>query len=149
MERLWTKSFILMILGTLFLFIGFYMLYPTLPLFITEIGGNESQVGLAMGTFMLSAVFIRPFLGGLLHRFGRRPFIVWGLLFFALFMYLYEWAAGIVVLLGLRVLHGMSWRVTTTSMTTAITDMIPSTRRGEGLGWSGMAMTLAMAVGPM
>ncbi|MBW8348826.1 MFS transporter [Bacillus sp. IITD106] len=149
MERLWTKSFILMTLGTLFLFIGFYMLYPTLPLFITEIGGNESQVGLAMGTFMLSAVFIRPFIGGLLDRFGRRPFIVWGLLFFALFMYLYEWAAGIVVLLGLRVLHGMSWGVTTTSMTTAITDMIPSTRRGEGLGWSGMAMTLAMAVGPM
>ncbi|MCR2821670.1 MFS transporter [Lederbergia panacisoli] len=149
MERLWTKSFILMILGTLFLFIGFYMLYPTLPIYIKQIGGNESQVGLAMGTFMLSAVLIRPIIGGLLDRFGRRPFIVCGLLFFSLFMYLYEWTSAVLLLLGLRVLHGMTWGVTTTAMTTAITDMIPSNRRGEGFGWSGMAMTLAMAIGPM
>jgi MFS family permease len=148
-ERLWTKSFIFMTVGLLFLFIAFYMLYPTLPLFIKEIGGNESQVGLAMGAFMLSSVALRPIVGGLLDRFGRRPFIVGGLIFFAVAMYIYDWIGGIVVLMVLRILHGMSWAVSTTAMITAITDMIPSTRRGEGLGWSGMAMTLAMAIGPL
>ncbi|MBS4202074.1 MFS transporter [Bacillus sp. FJAT-49732] len=148
MERLWTKSFILMAVAMLFLFTGFYMLYPTLPLYIKHIGGNESHVGLAMGMFMLSAVILRPIIGGLLDRFGRRSFIVWGLLLFAVVMYMYEWTSVIVILMALRILHGMSWGVTTTSMLTAITDMIPSTRRGEGLGWSGMAMTLAMAIGP-
>jgi hypothetical protein len=44
MERLWTKSFIIMSVGTLFLFNAFYMLYPTLPLFIKQIGGNEAFV---------------------------------------------------------------------------------------------------------
>jgi predicted MFS family arabinose efflux permease len=34
-------------------------------------------------------------------------------------------------------------------MQTAITDMIPSARRGEGMGWLGMSMTLAMAIGPV
>ncbi|MBD1379881.1 MFS transporter [Metabacillus arenae] len=149
MERLWTKSFILMTLGMLFLFTAFYMLYPTLPLFIKEMGGNESQVGLAMGTFMLSAVIFRPIVGGLLDRFGRSPFIVWGLLLFAVAMYMYDWVGGIAVLMGLRILHGMTWALSTTAILTAITDMIPSNRRGEGMGWSGMAMTLAMAVGPM
>lgn len=138
-----------MTLGMLFLFTAFYMLYPTLPLFIKEIGGNESQVGLAMGAFMLSAVILRPIVGGLLDRFGSRPFIVWGILLFAVGMYMYEWIGGIVVLLGLRILHGMTWGVSTTSILTAITDIIPRPRRGEGLGWSGMAMTLAMAIGPM
>lgn len=132
-----------------FLFTGFYMLYPTLPLFIKEIGGNESHVGLAMGAFMLSAVLLRPIIGGLLDRFGRRSFIIWGLLFFAAAMYMYEWTSGILMLITLRILHGMSWGVSTTSILTAITDMIPANRRGEGLGWSGMAMTLAMAIGPM
>jgi MFS family permease len=66
MERLWTRSFILMILGTFFLFTAFYMLYPTLPLFIKHIGGNETHVGLSMGIFMLSAVIFRPVIGGLL-----------------------------------------------------------------------------------
>jgi MFS family permease len=149
MERLWTKPFILMMVGMLFLFTGFYLLLPTLPLFIKKMGGNEMQVGLAVGAFMLSAVIFRPIVGGLLDRFGRRPFIVWGLLLFALAMYMYDWIGGIVVLMGLRILHGMSWAVSTTAIITAITDMIPSARRAEGVGWFGMAMSLAMAVGPM
>ncbi|WP_404810048.1 MFS transporter [Metabacillus halosaccharovorans] len=149
MERLWTKSYINMLISMLFLFTSFYMLYPTLPLFIKEIGGNESQVGLMMGAFMLSAVIFRPIVGGLLDRFGRLPFIIGGVLFFSISMYLYNWVGGIVVLMTLRILHGMTWAVSTTSILTAITDMIPSGRRGEGLGWSGMAMTLAMAIGPM
>ncbi|KKI90465.1 MFS transporter [Bacillus sp. SA1-12] len=149
MERLWTKSYIFIIIGMFSLFIAFYMLYPTLPLFITQIGGNESQVGLAMGTFMLSAVIFRPIVGGLLDRFGRLPFIIGGLILFAFSMYIYNWVGGLVVLMGLRILHGMSWAISTTSILTAITDMIPSSRRGEGLGWSGMATTLAMAIGPM
>jgi MFS family permease len=138
-----------MIVGMFFLFTAFYMLYPTLPLFIKQIGGNEAQVGLAMGVFMMSAVFLRPIVGGLVDRFGRRPFIVLGLLLFAVAMYMYNWIGGIVVLMGLRILHGISWAFSTTSISTAVTDLIPSTRRGEGMGWSGMAMTLAMAIGPM
>jgi len=148
-ERLWTKSFILMTVGMFYLFTAFYMLYPTLPLFIKEIGGDESQVGLAMGAFMLSSVIVRPFVGGLLDRFGRRPFIIWGLLFFTVAMYMYNWIGGIVVLMVLRILHGLTWAVSTTAISTAVTDLIPSTRRGEGMGWSGMSMTLAMAIGPI
>ncbi|MFM9279429.1 MFS transporter [Paenibacillus jiagnxiensis] len=149
MERLWTKSFVLMTIGMLFLFIAFYSLLPTLPQFIKKIGGNESQVGLATGVFMLSAVIFRPVVGGLLDRVGRRPFMIWGLLIFAVAMYMYDWVGGIIVLLGLRILHGMSWAFSTTAMITAATDMIPAARRGEGMGWFGMAMTLAMAIGPM
>jgi len=148
-ERLWTKSFILMTVGTLFLFTGFYALYPTLPLFIKQIGGNEAQVGLVMGAFMLSSVIFRPLIGGLLDRFGRRPFIVWGMLFFTLAMYMYDRVDAFVVLMGLRIVHGMSWAISTTAISTAITDMIPSDRRGEGMGWFGIAMTLAMAIGPL
>jgi MFS family permease len=148
-NNIWTKSFILMIAGSLFLFIAFYMLYPTLPLFIKQMGGNEAQVGLAMGVFMLSSVLFRPLVGGLLDRFGRRPFIIWGLLLFGVAMYLYSWIGGIVALIGLRILHGMSWAVSSTAMQTAITDMIPPARRGESLGWLGMAMSLAMASGPL
>ena len=149
MERLWTKSFILMTVGMFFLFTAFYMLLPTLPLFIKQMGGSEAQVGLAAGAFMLTAVIFRPFVGGLLDRFGRRPFIVWGLLLFTLAMYMYDWIGGIVVLMGLRILHGTSWAVSTTAIITAITDMIPSARRGEGMGMFSMAMTVAMAIGPM
>jgi MFS family permease len=73
MERLWTRPYVLMIAGTFVLFTAFYALYPTLPLFIKQLGGNSGHVGLAMGVFMLASVVFRPIVGGLLDRFGRRP----------------------------------------------------------------------------
>ncbi|GGG15587.1 MFS transporter [Paenibacillus abyssi] len=149
LERLWSKQFVLMTIGNLFLFVAFYMLYPTLPPFIKQMGGNESQVGLAMGAFALSAVFFRPLVGGLLERLGRRPFIVWGLLLFIFAMYMYNWVGGILVLIALRILHGLSWALSTTAMITSITDTIPAARRGEGMGWFSTSTTLAMAIGPM
>ncbi|NOU92383.1 MFS transporter [Paenibacillus sp. LMG 31456] len=149
MERLWTKTFILMTVGNFFLFTAFYFLLPTLPLFIKQMGGSEVQIGLSTGAFMLCAVIFRPIVGGLLDRYGRRPFIIWGLLLFALAMYMYDWVGGIVVLIGIRLLHGMSWAVSTTAVYTTITDIIPSARRGEGMGWFSTATTLAMAVGPI
>lgn len=149
MDRIWTRSFTFITVGTFFLFVAFYMLYPTMPLFITAIGGTEADAGLAMGAFMLTAVLVRPFIGGLLDRVGRRPFVIVGVLLFTLAMYLYTWVAGIVVLIGLRMLHGTSWAISSTAIQTAVTDLIPTTRRGEGLGWYGMAMTVAMAGGPL
>lgn len=149
MERLWTKPFIQMTVGMLFLFTGFYLLLPTLPLYIKHLGGSETQVGLAAGAFTLTAVVFRPMVGGLVDRYGKRAFYVWGLIFFVLSMYLYDWVGSILLLLALRILHGASWAFSTTSIGTVITDLIPISRRGEGMGWYGMAMTVAMAIGPM
>ncbi|CAG7654710.1 MFS transporter [Paenibacillus allorhizosphaerae] len=149
MERLWTRPFIQMTVAMLFLFTALYLLLPTLPLYIKQLGGSESQVGLAAGVFTLSAVVFRPVVGGLLDRYGRRPFIIWGLLVFVLSMYVYDWIAGIAALMALRVLHGISWAFSTTAVGTTITDVIPASRRGEGMGWFGMAMTAAMAIGPV
>ncbi|UUZ79779.1 MFS transporter [Paenibacillus sp. P26] len=149
MDRLWTKPFITMTLGMLLLFTGFYLLLPTMPLFIKQLGGTESQVGLVAGVFTLTAVIFRPLVGGLVDRYGRRPFILWGLVLFSLSMYLYDWVGGIAALIALRLLHGMSWAFSTTAVGTAITDIIPASRRGEGMGWYGLAMTVAMAIGPM
>ena len=149
MERLWTKPFILLTAGMLFLSTGFYMLLPTVPLYVKQLGGNEAQVGLVVGIFTLAAVICRPIVGGLLDRYGRRPFLLLGLIFFVISMYLYEWAGGIAALIALRILHGTSWAVSTTAVGTAITDVIPESRRGEGMGWFGVSMTVAMAIGPM
>lgn len=148
MERLWTKPFIVMTVAMLVLFTGFYLLLPTMPLYIKSLGGTESQVGLVAGVFTLTAVVFRPIVGGLLDRYGRRPFMIAGLLLFVLSMGLYPWASAFALLLALRVLHGASWALSTTAVSTSITDMIPASRRGEGMGWFGMAMTVAMAIGP-
>ncbi|MFC4600258.1 MFS transporter [Cohnella hongkongensis] len=149
MERLWTKSFIGLILTLFFLCFGFYLLLPTLPLYIKESGIEESQLGLIIGSFTLSAVVARPIIGGLLDRYGRRFFIIAGLIVFAISMFLYNWASGILFLFLLRILHGFGWAMSTTAIGTSITDVIPDHRRGEGMGWYGLSMTVSMAIGPI
>ncbi|MFP3379955.1 MFS transporter [Bacillus sp. SIMBA_069] len=149
MERLWTKNYIMLTITALLLFSGFYLLMPTLPMFIKQLGGSESQVGFIIGVFTISAVIFRPIVGGLMDRYGRRVFIISGLLFFAITMYFYDWVTGVIFLVVLRILHGISWAVGTTSISTAVTDVIPPSRRGEGMGWYGLAMTLGMALGPI
>jgi len=52
-------------------------------------------------------------------------------------------------LLFMRFVHGIGWAFATTAASSAVSDIVPTTRRGEGMGWYGLAMTLAMAVGPM
>lgn len=149
MERLWTKNYIMLTITALLLFSGFYLLMPTLPIFIKQLGGSESQVGFIIGVFTISAVILRPIIGGLMDRYGRRVFIISGLLFFAITMYFYDWVTGVIFLVVLRILHGISWAIATTSIGTAVTDVIPQSRRGEGMGWYGLAMTLGMALGPV
>ncbi|TDF96287.1 MFS transporter [Paenibacillus piri] len=149
MDRLWTKSFIGLMMTMFFLCFGFYLLLPTLPLYIKKLGIGESQLGFIIGGFTLSAVVVRPVIGGLLDRFGRRFFILAGLIVFAIAMFLYNWASGILLLFLLRILHGCGWAISTTSIGTAITDVIPTQRRGEGMGWYGMSMSVSMAIGPI
>jgi len=149
MERLWTRSFILLSAGSLFLFTAFYLLVPTLPLYVKELGGTESHVGLAVGLFTLTGVVLRPFIGGFLDRYGRRMFLISGMAVFVLAMWLYNGVGGVLALLILRMFHGTGWAISTTAGGTVAADLIPASRRGEGMGWFGMAMTVAMAVGPM
>ena len=149
MDRLWTRAFVLMSLGSLFLFTSFYLLLPTLPQFVKELGGHDTQVGLAVGIFTLVAVILRPIAGGLLDQYGRRPFLLIGLSFYGLSMYLYGMVQGVGTLLLVRLLHGASWAFVTTAAAAVIADIVPANRRGEGMGWYGLAMTVAMAAGPL
>ncbi|GGE64149.1 MFS transporter [Priestia taiwanensis] len=149
MERLWTKKYVMLIVVSFLLFSSFYLLMPTLPIFVMELGGSESQVGLIVGIFTLSAVILRPIIGGLVDKYGRRVFMLSGLVLFAITMYTYDWITSIFGLIIIRIIHGVSWGVATTATSTAVTDVIPESRRGEGMGWYGLAMTLGMAVGPI
>ncbi|NLB88916.1 MAG: MFS transporter, partial [Syntrophomonadaceae bacterium] len=81
-EGLWTRDFILITLITLFSFLSFQMLLPTLPVYATKLGGSDTHAGLVIGIFTFSAVLIRPFAGYALDAYGRKGLFIIGLLIF-------------------------------------------------------------------
>ncbi|MEW6046147.1 MAG: MFS transporter [Bacillota bacterium] len=147
-EVLWTRDFILICLANLVVFLGFKMLMPTMPVYVESLGGRKSVQGLVMGVFTLSAVVIRPPVGWLLDTIGRKVALLFGLVVFAISAALYGWVSSIGLLLIIRVIHGFGWGFSTTASGTIAADVVPRTRLAEGMGYFGLASTVAMAVAP-
>lgn len=149
MAKLWTPSFISMALANLFMAIAFYFLIPNLPIFATQnLGANKGEVGIILACFTLSAMIVRPFAGILVDRKNRRKLFLTFYFTFASLFFLYLFVDSFHHLLLLRVLQGMFWGLLTTSSATLIVDILPVSKRGEGLGIYGLGMPLGMALGP-
>jgi len=147
-EQLWTRDFVMITLISLFTFIGFQMLLPTLPVYAKHLSGSDTAAGLVVGIFTFSAVLIRPFTGHFLDVYGRKGIFLMGLLLFAASVLAYIWAPSLLILLAFRFVHGFGWGLSSTASSTVATDIIPKSRLGEGMGYYGLAGTLSMALAP-
>lgn len=149
-QTLWSKDFILAFLSNLTLFFAFYILVPTLPFYVTQtLGATESIAGVVLSLYTVAALLIRPFSGFLVDKFARKPlYIICYMLFTSVFAG-YLVASALTLFIVLRILHGFVFGVITVSSSTLAIDITPSERRGEGIGYFGMSINIAMAIGPM
>lgn len=147
-SKIWTRDFILICLANMFIFIGFQMTLPTIPLFVEHLGGNDQMIGFVVGAFTLSALLIRPYAGRALESRGRKFVYLTGLAIFVLSVGSFGFAGGMAFLFLLRFIQGVGWGFSTTASGTIATDLIPPERRGEGMGYYGLSGNIALAVGP-
>ncbi|PZT53810.1 MFS transporter [Paenibacillus silvae] len=148
-QKLWGKSFIFIMLANALLFMAFEMLLPTLPLFVSSLGGDASQIGLVTGIFMFSAILVRPFTSVLAARMNKKFLLIIGIAICALATGAYYLSSGIGIILVLRVIHGFGFGLATTYFATIATENMPKSRRGEGMGYFGVGETVAISIGPL
>jgi len=147
-DRIFSRDFLFIWLANFFIFIGFQMTLPTLPIFVKELGGSDQIVGLIVGVFTFSALLLRPFAGNALETRGRQVVYLFGLSLFVISVGAFAFATSIFMLIVMRVLQGVGWGFSTTASGTVATDLIPPKRRGEGMGYYGLSSNLALALGP-
>lgn len=148
-QKLWTKDFFMVSLSNFLLFISFYLLMVTLAVFsIEKFHASQSEAGLASSIFVLGAVLVRPIAGKMINRVGKKKLLLIGLGLFFLFMLLYFPVNSLSLLLLVRFVHGFAFGIATTATGTIVVDTIPTSRRGEGMGYYATSTNLAMAVGP-
>lgn len=146
---LWTKDFIGISVTNFFLFMTFYFLLVTLPVYVLhELNGSEAEAGLATTVFLISAILIRFISGQWVEHFGKKNVLVASLVVFLIASSLYPFTDGLTSLLVLRFFHGIGFGMATTAAGAVVADIIPHSRRGEGMGYYVMSMNLAMAIGP-
>ncbi|MCM3716174.1 MFS transporter [Alkalihalobacillus oceani] len=147
--KLWTKDFISISLASFFIFLIFYMLMVTLPIYIVEsLAGGGQSIGLNAALFVIAAIVFRPFAGNWLQSVGQKKTLLIGTLIFVAGSFLYFFASTIFLLLVLRILHGVGFGIATTATGGIVATVIPRERRGEGMGYYATFMNLAMVIGP-
>lgn len=148
-SKLWTKDFISISLSNFFLFLTFYILLVTLPIYaLQEFHSSAAQAGLMTTVFLLSAILSRPLAGQWLERSGNKKVLVTALIIFAGASLLYFFPKTAIGFLVIRLLHGVGFGMATTAVGTIVADLIPTTRRGEGMGYFVMSTNMAMVIGP-
>lgn len=145
---MWTGPFVRICLVNLFVFVNFHALLPTFPFFVRHLGGDAVAIGVATALFSLASIVSRPFVGWMVDTRGRCAILVAGLAGMAMAPAGYCVSAGIALAVVLRTAHGVFHAAASNAASTWVTDVVPPSRMGEGLGMFGLSMAISTALAP-
>lgn len=147
---LWNRNFIQCCLSYFLMNFAFYMLMPTMPVYLVEeLGIETSKVGMALSSYTIGLLCVRPFSGYLVDCFSRKPLYLLAFLLFATLFVGYFFATTMLTVMAVRFLQGGFMGMTSVAGNTIAIDVIPSQRRGEGMGFYGLTINLAMSLSPL
>lgn len=149
MERLWNSNYCKVMIANFSLFTAFYLLTPLLPLYLHEtFGATKDVIGLVLSGYTITALLFRPFSGYFVDSFPRKIVLMVCYTAFAIFFAGYLAASSLLLFTIIRTLHGGPFGALTVANSTVAIDVLPSSRRNEGIGYYGLSNNLAMAIAP-
>lgn len=148
-ETLWNSNYCKVMTGNFMLFFAFYVLTPLLPLYLSEhFGAAKDMIGLVLSGYTVTALIFRPFSGFMVDSFPRKTVLMFCYGAFAIFFAGYLAAGTLLMFTILRTLHGGPFGALTVANSTVAIDVLPSSRRTEGIGFYGLSNNLSMAIAP-
>ncbi len=149
MDRLWNRNYCKVMAANFALFFAFYVLTPLLPLYLSvHFGATKDVIGLVLSGYTVTALVMRPFSGFLVDSFPRKKVLMVSFAAFTVFFAGYLGASTLLLFAIVRTLHGGPFGALTVANSTVAIDVLPSSRRTEGIGYYGLSNNLAMAVAP-
>jgi len=148
-DKLWNRNYCKVMAANFTLFFAFYVLTPLLPLYLSEhFGATKDVIGLVLSGYTITALLVRPFSGFVVDTFPRKTVLMVCFSAFAIFFAGYLAASSLLLFTIVRTLHGGPFGALTVANSTVAIDVLPSSRRTEGIGYYGLSNNLAMAIAP-
>ena len=148
-DRLWNRNYCKVMASNFSLFFAFYVLTPLLPLYLSEhFGATKDVIGLVLSGYTIIALLVRPFSGYFVDSFPRKTVLMISFGLFAIFFAGYLAPSTLLLFLIVRTLHGGPFGALTVANSTVAIDVLPSSRRTEGIGYYGLSNNLSMAIAP-
>lgn len=120
---------------------------PLLPLFAAALGATDAFLGLIVSVSTFTGMILKPAIGFLSDRWGRRLWLIFGTCFFTFIPFLYWFVESPQHLFWIRLLHGMATAIYG-PVTLAYIAGQSKKRLAEQLGWFGLAREAGYIVGP-
>lgn len=148
-DKLWNANYWRAMWGNFLLFFSFYLLTPLLPIYLDEeFKADKDMIGYVLSGYVVAALLVRPFSGFFVDTYDRKKILT--ICFFVFFITFtgYIGAGTILMFAAIRTVHGLSFGASTVANSTVAIDVVPSSRRNEGLGFYGLSNNAAMAIAP-
>ena len=146
--KLFTKDMLLVTIVNFLTFTSFQLFPSALPLYAQGLGVADDQLGLLMAITTVSALATRPIAGMVADRRGRHGVMVVGFFIMGVAVFLLPVIPLFSALLVIRFVQGIGWACSTTSTSTAASDIIPKKRFAEGMGYFSLSTAIALAIAP-
>ena len=149
-EKIFTKDFTLDSIISFCCSLNYFMLLINIAGFASvEFGADPAAGGMAAGIYVIGGLISRVFIGKYVELFGRKRMLVISLLAAALMSASYFFVSSLIMLFAVRFLHGMCYGLSSTCTSDIVAKLVPPSRRGEGLGYFFLSLTLSCAIGPL
>lgn len=148
-QPLWTKSFVCGTLLNFFIAANYFMLMVVMTAYALNVYQAPAAVAaFCASAFIVGTLFSRFLSAPLMEHLDRIPLLIIGTVLEVALTALYLLNEPLGALIGVRLLHGFAYGVCSTTIATVITSLVPSERKGEGIGYFMLSITLGSAIGP-
>ncbi len=146
-SRLWTPGFVFLFLAVFLGYSGQQLVLPTLPLYITDLGGTPTVAGLVLAAFSITSFPMRPFVGYLSDSWSARGVLTLGMLVLAVTAFGFFFP-NFLSLAAVNAIRGVGWAGLNTGGYTVLARVAPRERRGEASGYYNLATSVPIALAP-
>lgn len=147
--RLFTKDFMLDASISLCCSLNYFTLLINMVGFASvTFGATEAEAGLAAGLYVIGGLLSRIFLGKYIELVGRKRMLIIALAAALVMSCTYFFVSSLMMLYVIRMLHGLCYGLSSSCTGDIIAKILPAERRGEGLGYFYLSVTIATAIGP-
>jgi len=148
-DKLWSKDFIFITITNFLMYLIHYTLIVTVTIFtIDKYHASESMGCLAAGIFIIGMLFGRLASGRVIDSLQPKKVLLFGVTFSIITVGLYFAINSLLILMIVRLLHGIAFGLSSTATGTISSSIIPDKRKGEGIGYYALSVTTASAIGP-
>lgn len=143
------RTFLALYLAIFMTSLGIGILAPILPAYVDQFSASALILGVIFGSFSAARTLLMPPIGNLSDRYGRRIFILSGLLLFTVVSPLYSLAASPLQLIAVRFTHGIAGAMLMPVAMSAIGELSPPGREGFIMGTFTSAFFAGLGFGPL